>query len=92
MTSRVALPLSSPLLADISELAREHGQTTDQFLAALIVDRIREMKQESAVRKRAAGGDVTAALAILAGITDRGPLPGDEPAEPHRGKSSRISR
>jgi hypothetical protein len=59
-------------------LAEANGTSLNQFLSALIAERIGELKALTEIRARAARANPEAAQAILRRSPDRPPLLGDE--------------
>ncbi len=73
-------PLRIPdhVMAEAKALARRNGTSLNQFLAALIAERIDEMRAVEGLEARAARADPEAAREILNKVPERDPLPGDE--------------
>lgn len=76
--SNYPLRLPEHIMAEAKALAASSGTSLNQFLSSLVAERIGEMKALVAVEARAAKGNAEAALAVLARVPDRPPLPGDE--------------
>lgn len=73
-------PLRIPdhIMAEAKSLAAKNGTSLNQFLAALIAERVGEMKAVAALEARAARASIQAALEVLSRVPDRPPLAGDE--------------
>jgi hypothetical protein len=76
--SNYPLRLPDHVLADAKAFAARNGSSLNQFLSSLIAERIGEMKALAHVEARIARADRAAALAVLAKVPERAPLPGDE--------------
>jgi hypothetical protein len=72
------LRLPDHVMAEARALAARSGTSLNQFLSALIAERVGEMKALAHIEARAARADVGLALGILGQVPDRAPLAGDE--------------
>jgi hypothetical protein len=72
------LRLPGHVMAEVKALAAKSGTSLNQFLSSLISERVGEMRALAEIEARAARGRSAAALAVLAKVPDREPLPGDE--------------
>lgn len=76
--SNYPLRLPDNILSEAKALAARNGTSLNQFLVALIAERVGEMKALTAFQARAARGKADAALAVLAKVPDVPPVDGDE--------------
>ena len=76
--SNYPLRLPEHIMTEARALAASSGVSLNQFLSALIAERVGEMKALARIETRAARADPAAALAILAKVPNREPLVGDK--------------
>ena len=76
--SNYPLRLPETLMEDAREMADAQGVSINQFLSALIAERIGELKALRHVRQRIGRANPATAAAVLALVPDRAPLEGDE--------------
>ncbi len=76
--SNYPLRLPDNIMTDAKALAEKNGASLNQFLSALIAERVGELKAIDYIQRRMARGDHAAALDVLSRVPDRPPLPGDE--------------
>ncbi|WP_244530122.1 hypothetical protein [Rhizobium sp. NFR07] len=74
-------------MEEAKQAAAEDNVSLNQLLSAFIADGIGHRRAIMMLKKRAAGGNVEAALAILDRTPDAKPDPGDELVEPRRNRS-----
>ncbi len=72
------LRLPDHVMSAAKELAAKNGASLNQFLGSIIAQKVGEMHAFDYIERRAARGNVEAALAVLAKAPERPPLPGDE--------------
>ena len=65
-------------MAEAKSLAARNGTSLHQFLAALIAERVGEMKAVAAFDARVTGADNQAALKLFTRVPNRAPLLGDD--------------
>ncbi len=82
--STYPLRLADHVMEEAKRAAAEDNVSLNQLLAAFIADGIGHRRAIMNLKKRAAAGNVDAALEILDRVPDREPDPGDEPAETPR--------
>ncbi len=76
--SNYPLRLPDNIMIDAKELAELNGTSLNQFLSALIAERVGELKAINYIRRRGTRSDHPAALEVLSRVPDRSPVPGDE--------------
>lgn len=76
--SNYPLRLPDHVLSDAKAIAARGGVSLNQFLSSLVAERIGEMKALAHFQARIDRSDPAAALAMLAKVPERPPLPGDE--------------
>jgi hypothetical protein len=76
--SNYPLRLPDTVMTDAKSLAERNGTSLNQFLSALIAQRVGELKALEHFERRIARADRAAALEVLSRVPARTPLPGDE--------------
>ena len=76
--SNYPLRLPENVMEDAKRLAAANGSSLNQFLVAVVAERIGEMKALAEIERRVARADYRAAFEVLSRVPDRQPLPGDE--------------
>lgn len=77
--SNFALRLQPSLLEEIRKVAETEGVAVNQLINVAVAEKLSALRTESYFRERAARGDVTKALEILARAgKGNPPMPGDE--------------
>jgi hypothetical protein len=76
--SNYPLRLPEALMEDARGMAKAQGVSINQFLATLIAERVGELKALNHIRSRIARAQPAEARAVLALVSDRPPLEGDE--------------
>ena len=76
--SNYPLRLPDHVMAEAKLLAAQNGTSLNQFLTALVAERLGELKAEAAFENRVACANQESALAVLARVPDRAPIAGDE--------------
>ncbi len=76
--SNYPLRLPENVMEDAKHLAAANGSSLNQFLVAVVAERIGEMKATAEIERRIARADHKKALAVLDRVPSRPPVPGDE--------------
>ncbi len=76
--SNYPLRLPENVMEDAKRLATANGSSLNQFLVAVVAERIGEMKAMAEIERRIARADHKAALEVLSRVPKIPPLPGDE--------------
>ncbi len=82
--STYPLRLADHVMEEAKRAAADDNVSLNQLLAAFIADGIGHRRAIMNLKKRAAAGNVDAALEILDRVPDGEPDPGDDPAETPR--------
>lgn len=75
--SHYSLRLPETLMDDARRMAKAQGVSINQFLAAIIAERVGELKALRHVRSRIERADPARAREVLALVPDRTPMEGD---------------
>ena len=76
--SNYPLRLPDHVMADAKAMAVKSGTSLNQFLSALVAERVGELRAIGEIEKRIARANMGAAKAVLARVPDRAPMRGDE--------------
>lgn len=76
--SSLSLRLPDSVHRHIKELAQKEGVSINQFIASAVAEKVSAIATEDYLKSRAEKADKRAFDAILAKVSDRTPLSGDE--------------
>jgi predicted transcriptional regulator len=74
----LSVKLPNSIQRHLQEMADLEGVPVEQFVANAVSEKISALTAEAYLRTRAERADPVALRAVLDGVPDRAPLPGDE--------------